>query len=46
MPWFYDLPLRRKLIVSFLPIAALCLGVAGVTFRAIPGRYVGPIEES
>src|SRR5674476_913594 len=35
MSLFYYLPLRRKLIVSFLPIAALCLGVAGVTFRAI-----------
>ena len=30
MSWFYDLPLRRKLIVSFLPIAALS-GVVALT---------------
>jgi methyl-accepting chemotaxis protein len=35
MSWFNDLPLRRKLIGSFLSVSALCLVVGGVGYRAM-----------
>jgi methyl-accepting chemotaxis protein len=35
MNWFYDMPLRRKLILSFLCVATLCVIVGSIGLRAI-----------
>ncbi|MEO8621155.1 MAG: methyl-accepting chemotaxis protein [bacterium] len=35
MSWFKDLPLRAKMLGSFLVVAFLCVGVGGAGFRAI-----------
>jgi len=35
MAWFHDLPLRRKLMGSFLVVAVLCLVVGGIGLRAV-----------
>ena len=35
MNWFYHLPLRRKLIASFLSVAALCVLVGTIGLRAV-----------
>jgi methyl-accepting chemotaxis protein len=35
MSWFHDLPVRRKLIGSFLVVSALCIAVGVVGFTAI-----------
>lgn len=35
MNWFYHMPLRRKLILSFLSVATLCVIVGSIGLRAI-----------